>query len=95
MSSFFVSSLSYFLVVLMVSFIVLVIMVLTDLYSGGYPHNVAQTMLENIIFTEFTKSYKTSCKALLLMYIIIVTKNILFLKLAYKLSKKSCEYSRC
>ena len=73
MSSFFFS-LSSFLVCLMVSIVVLVIMVLTDLLSGGYPHNVAQTMLENIIFTEFTKSYKTSCKALLLMYIIIVTK---------------------
>lgn len=94
MSSFFVSSLSYFLVVLMVS-IVLVKVVVGDLLTGGFPHKCCSNNAEKIIFTDFTKSYKTFCKALLLMYIITITKNTQFSKLAYKLSKNSCEYPLC
>ena len=94
MSSFFVSSLSSFLVVLMISFIVLVILELADLYSGRYPHNVEKQCCKYNL-TELATSKITFCNSVLSLYIITITKNIQFLRLEYKLSKNSCEYSRC
>ena len=66
------------------------VIVVTDLYSGGCPHNAEKTRCEYIL-TELTKSNITSCNSLLLLYIITITKITYFYKFAYKFSKNSCE----
>ena len=52
----------------------MVLMVVTDLYSGGCPHNAEKTRCEYIL-TELTKNYKTFCNSVLSLYIITITKT--------------------